>query len=1028
MVPYIMSINFKIQIKSLILIVMFFFAFHPIEAQQSVKLSGKIIEESTSKAIPGATVVVKGSQTGMLSDGNGSFSLEIKQPLPVTLVVSFVGFATQEIDVYENEPITIYLAPDLTKLNEVVIIGYGTQKRKELTGAIASVSKTHLEYNVAPSVDALLSGAVAGVNVTQSSGQPGSPASIRIRGGNSINASNDPLYVIDGFLFFSDNSSTSTGIKGFDGGSNPLNMLNPADIESIEVLKDVSATAIYGSRGSNGVIMITTKKGKKEGISINYQYTTGWSNSAKKLDLLNATQWARLQKDYFLNKPGYTDAEIDQLGEGYNWQDAVLQTGTSQKHAISLSGGDDKTHYFLSGNYLNQEGIIINSGFKRLIGRFNFDKEVFSGFKIGVNLTGSKSTQDGLTTFEGVNYNSSPFSKGISNSLTYALYMPPVVPIYNNDGSYNYSNPFEYGDLRDGSRTVNPVSDLNNSLSQTINTAFFGNFYAQYSFKGFTAKVNLGSNISHTTQNYFSPESSALGLILHGIGGIGNKTVQILLSEFTLDYKKKLGIHSFDVLFGYTHQENKNNFLTTLSSGFTDASLGVNNLQDGSPYGATPIFSGYNSGYLNSTLGRVNYSLLDRYNLTVTFRNDYSNRFAHPWGLFPSLGLSWNLNEESFLKDVSAISNLKLRASLGSVGNQEIPNDPYQYALGVIKYNGQTGYKVANVGDPNLTWETTTQYNIGVDAGFWHNKITATVDAYYKNTSNLLLLIPPKLGEENGHLTNVGNVVNKGIEASANVVLVENKSFNWSFAANIAKNKNIITKVYDGNGNTGDQPLIVGESLYSFYGLKFDGVVQKNEDVTKLPTTPSYTVPQPGDPKFVDVNTDNHIDQNDRVVLGSPQPKIIYGFSSSLKYKNFDLFVLLQGTQGNKVYNELNRYLEIPNDEYNKSAALLNAWAETNPSNTVPRITNVPFSTELDSRYIEDASYLRFKTLTLGYTFRLFSHKRKAKRLNIKMFSTLENLFTITGYKGYNPEIAKGIDLGSYPMARTFLIGANMSF
>jgi hypothetical protein len=362
------------------------------------------------------------------------------------------------------------------------------------------------------------------------------------------------------------------------------------------------------------------------------------------------------------------------------------------------------------------------------------------------------------------------------------------------------------------------------------------------------------------------------------------------------------------------------------------------------------------------------------------------------------------------------------------VGNQEIPNDPYQYALGVIKYAGQTGYKVANVGDPNLTWETTTQYNIGIDAGLWHNKITATVDAYYKNTSNLLLLIPPKLGEENGHLTNVGNVVNKGIEASVNAVLVEKKNFNWSVAANIAKNKNIITKVNDNNGNTGDQPLIVGESLYSFYGLKFDGVVQKNEDFTKLPTTPSYTVPQPGDPKFVDVNKDNHIDQNDRVVLGSPQPKVIYGFSSSLKYKNFDLFVLLQGTQGNKVYNELNRYLEIPNDEYNKSASLLNAWTETNPSNTVPRITNVPFSTELDSRYIEDASYLRFKTLTLGYTFRLFSNESNAKHLNIRVFATAENLFTITGYKGYNPEIAKGIDLGSYPMARTFLVGANVSF
>ena len=1000
---------------------------------QKIEIKGQILEDKTKAPIIGATIQISNEQIGVISNANGEFSLNIKS-LPVSLIITMIGYIKQEIDIYENEPVVIYLSEDVTHLNDVVVIGYGTQKRKELTGAIASVSATHLEYNVAPSVDALLGGAVAGVSVTQSSGQPGSPASIRIRGGNSINASNDPLYVIDGFLFFSDNSSTSTGIKGFDGGSNPLNMLNPLDIESIEVLKDVSATAIYGSRGSNGVIMITTKKGKKEGVSINYQYTSGWGNSAKKLDLLNANQWARLEKDYFLNKGGYTDAQIARLGKGYDWQDAVLQTGISQNHAISLSGGDDKTHYFLSGNYLNQQGIIINSGFERFTGRFNLDKEVFPGFKVGVNLIGNKSTQDGLTTFEGVNYSSSPFAKGISNSLTYALYIPPVVPIYNSDGSYNYNNPFEYGDLRDGTRTVNPVSDLNNSQAQTINTAFFGNFFAQYTFKGLTAKVNLGSNISHTTQNYFSPPSSALGLVLNGIGEIGNKQVEISLSEFTLDYKKKSGFHSFDVLAGFTRQENKTNLLTATTYNFTNDELGVNGLQWGLPYGTTPIYSAFDAGWLNSFLGRVNYSLLERYNVTATFRSDYSSKFKdvdHPWGFFPSVGISWNVNEESFLKDVSAISNLKLRASIGTVGNQEIPNNKDITTLGVTSYNGQISSTITNIADPNLRWETTTQYNIGVDAGFWNNKITAAVDAYYKNTSDLLLLVDPPLGQENSILTNAGNVVNKGIEASVNAVLVETKDIHWSFAANIAKNKNTITKLNGDNNEIfygNNQILKVGEPLGSFYGLIFNGVVQKNEDVSKLPTTPAYTVPIPGDPKFVDVNKDNHIDQNDRVVLGSPGPNYIYGFSSSFKYKDFDLFVLLQGTQGNKVYNVLNSHLEVPNDEYNGSAALLNAWTPTNPSNTVPRITNVPLSSELDSRYVEDASYLRLKTITLGYTFKLFSNTNNTKHLNIRAYATAENVLTITGYKGYNPEIAGGIDLGSYPMARTFLVGANVSF
>jgi len=997
---------------------------------QQLELKGKILEENSKITVIGASIKVKNQQGGTVTDVNGNFSLKVKS-FPVTLGITSIGYKNQEIDVYDNEPVTIYLTENSNNLSEVVVVGYGTQKRKELTGAIATVSKSQLEYNIAPSVDALLSGAVAGVNVTQGSGQPGSPASIRIRGGNSINASNDPLYVIDGFLYFSDNSSTKLGIKGIEGESNPLNLLNASDIESIEVLKDVSATAIYGSRGSNGVIQITTKKGKKGKNSVNYQFSTGLSQSAKKLDLLNASQWARLQKDYFLNKPGYTDAEIDKLGTGYDWQGAVLQSGITQTHSISISGGDDKSQYFISGNYLNQQGIIINSGFERFTGKFNYDKEIFSGFKIGINLTGNKSTQDGLTTFEGVNYNSSPFSKGIANSLTYALYIPPVVSIYNSNGSYNYSNPYEYAYLREGSKTANPVSDLNNSVSQTVNTTFLGNFYAQLEIlKGLTAKLNLGTNLNYTTQNYFAPEYTALGLEPNGVGGIGNKKVQISLTEFTLAYTKQIGIHSLDILTGVTYEDSKSNYMSGTTSGFTDATLGVNNLQDGSPYGNTPISSGISSSELYSVLGRINYNLLKRYNLTTSFRYDYSSRLAvsHRGNFYPSIGLSWNANEEGFLKSISEINSLKLRASIGKVGNQEIPDNVFDQIVGVAKYNGQTAYKIVNSGNPNLKWETTTQYNIGVDAGILNNRISATLDAYYKKTTDLLLLIPPTLGNENKQLVNVGNVVNKGIEFSVNVQIIDKKKFNWSVTANIAKNRNEITKLAD-NGDIidGVNILRVGESLGSFYGLKFDGVTQKNEDVTKLPTTPAYTTPKPGDPKFIDASKDGHIGSDDRVVLGSIQPDFTYGFSSTLKYHGFDLFVLLQGTHGNKVYNQLRRFLESPTDAYNVSSVLLNAWTETNPSNTVPRITNVPLSSELDSRYVEDASYLRLKTVTLGYTLNKIAFVASKIPLNLRVYATIQNLFTITGYKGYDPEVAKGVDLGSYPMARTILVGVNIS-
>jgi TonB-linked SusC/RagA family outer membrane protein len=710
-----------------------------------------------------------------------------------------------------------------------------------------------------------------------------------------------------------------------------------------------------------------------------------------------------------------------------------LQTGLTQNHSLSISGGDEKSRYFISGNYLSQEGIVLNSGFDRFVGRLNFDREIFAGLSTGVNLTANKSVQNSLTTFESVNYNSSPYSKGIANSLTYALYIPPVVPFYNSDGSYNYNNPFEYAYLREGSTTANPISDLENSTAQTINTVLLGNFYVQFTpVAGLTAKVSLGTNIGHTTQNYFSPSYTAIGLEPDGIGGIGNKRQQILLAEFTLNWSKRFNdIHAFDALAGYTYQDTKTNFVTTQSSHFTNEDLGVNNLQDGTPYGDTPIFSGAAEGELYSILGRINYSLLGRYHLTANFRSDYSTRFAknHKWGIFPSIGLSWNINEEAFLKDVPTITNLKLRLSAGTVGNQEIGDYEYLKTLEATRYNGSTAYRVSNSGNGDLKWETTTQYNTGVDAGFFDNRLSLTADAYYKKTSDLLLRIPPKLGEENEQLVNVGNVVNRGIEFSVNVTLADNRNFHWSLSANVARNINEIVKLYsESDMEQGVEILRTGEAAGSFYGLQFEGVVQKDEDVSGLPTTPAYTVPKPGDPKFRDVNPDNHIDKHDRVVLGSKQPDFNYGFSTALAYRGFDLFALLQGSQGNEVYNQLRRYLESPNDSYNASAALLDCWTANNPSNTVPKITSVPLSSELDSRYIEDASYLRLKTLTLGYTVNKIPPVLRKLSVKVRIFATVQNLFTLTAYKGYDPEISRGVDLGIYPMARTFSAGVNMSF
>jgi TonB-linked SusC/RagA family outer membrane protein len=916
----------------------------------------------------------------------------------------------------------------------VVVVGYGTQRRRELTGAISTVSKAVLEHPTV-SFDSMLGGAVAGLNVTQVSGQPGAGSAIRIRGGNSINASNEPLYVIDGFIFYNDQSSTKAGMNGIEGSLNPLSAINPADIESIEVLKDVSATAIYGSRGANGVIIVTTKKGTRNAANAHYQYTLGWDTPAKELGLLNAQQWARMQKDYFYNKGKYTDEQIAQLGKGYDWQGAVLQTGLTQTHEVSFSGGGEKARYLVSGNYTDQSGIIIHSGFKRLNGRVNIDGNLSSKLTVGINATAGKSTQDGLTTFQDVNY-STPYLSGITNSLVYALYIPPVVPIYV-DGDYNYHNPYEYGYLVYNGKTANPVSDLNNSTGQTINTTLLGNAYARYEIiEGLTAKINAGTFLSHVTQNFFAPSYTAIGLDVQGTGGIGNKRKEVTQTEYTLAYTRQINdAHFIDLLAGYTSQNTRINYNISMSSHFTNETLGFNNLADGSEP-LTPV-SNASAAALHSWLGRINYTLLGRFNLTSTIRGDKSSRFArnHRWGYFPSLGLSWNVNREAFLKNRQTLSNLKLRLSYGTVGNQEIGDYEYAQTFTASTYNGQTAYSQTNLGNEKLKWETTVQYNIGLDAGLFDERLSFVVDLYAKKTSDLLLDIPvdPSLGVRS-QLVNVGNVSNRGLEFSVNAIAIEHKNLRWTLSANLARNINRITSIGDRKpivlGNNGDKILQTGESLGSFYGFVFDGIVQEGEDVTQLPKTPHGTA-RPGDIKMADVGgpdgtPDHEINTYDRVVLGSIQPDFTYGAQTSVSYKGFDLFVALQGSKGGELYNYLRRYLETPTDSYNASAALLESWTPENRSQTVPGLPNLASNRTygiLDSRYIEDASFLRLKNITLGYTL-----KPKGIAAQLRIFAVAQNLFVITAYKGYDPEVADGIDLGAYPAARTFSVGAKVTY
>jgi len=998
-----------------------------------VALTGRVTDAATAEPLTGAQVVLKSAKgTGAITDLEGNFTLNTREKLPLTLVIDYIGYRTEEIDVYDDsEPIDIELSEDVNTLSEVVIIGYGTQKRTQLTGSVTTIKADVLATSKQPTLDGALSGQVAGLNVTASSGQPGADSKIRIRGGNSVNASNEPLYVVDGFIYFKDDATCSTGLGAIEGSLNPLATINPSDIESIEVLKDVSATAIYGSRGANGVILITTKKGSlgQETSNINYGYSIGVSSVSKKLDLFNASEWAKLQKDYFGNKGGYTDEQIASLGKGTDWQDAVLRNALQQTHELSVNGGTQKSRYAFSVNYTDQDGIVLNSGFERYNFHVNTEWELKKGLNLGINVTFGRSKQNGLTTTEGQVFNSSPYSAGITSSFVYALLLPPVVPVYNEDGSYFFKNTYEYAYFAIGDHSANPVYDLEESVADNINNYLLSNIWASYRLGGLTLKASVGLNSEKLTQEYFSGAYTSLGLATQGIGGVGNRQTDVWQQEYTASYIFDINDnHSLDALVGYTRQTQTSTASSVRSDHFTNESLKQYNLGDGANV-YTPKTS-ISESSLNSLLARVNYSYLDRYNATATFRADNSSRFAknHRWGYFPSLGLSWNAEKEDFLSSYTKLDYLKVRASAGLVGNQEISDYAFTTSYATGSYGGSSSYSKKNTSNGNLKWETTASYNVGIDLGLWHNKVNIVTDVYYKKTSDLLLVVP--MGFAAGvstQLQNVGNVVNKGAEFSVNVSLINRKRKSWNVSANVAYNHNEITdmgatdNVLQGSDN--QQILRRGESLGSFYGLVFKGIVQADEDVTVLPTVNGLT-PKAGDIKYEDTDRNGRIDGNDRQILGSIQPKLVYGFSTQYTWHGFDISASFAGSYGNKVYNALGRRLELTGDSYNVLSTVRNSWTPENGGNTLPLASNPRPLSYIDTRYVQDASFLKLRNLTVGYRIP-FS---KDFPFNVRLYVTGQNLLTLTKYQGYDPEVSSGTDSGAYPSARTFLFGTNISF
>ena len=992
-------------------------------------LVGVVTDAQSGEPLIGAAISINGQKgTGVVTDINGSFSIHTNSKTPFELSVSYTGYKTQQVKIENSQKkVNIHLEESVDYLKEVVVVGYGTQSRTQLTGAVSTIKADVFANTTAATLDGALGGQVAGLHVTNASGQPGASSSIRIRGGNSINASNEPLYVVDGFIYFKDAANNSTGLGAIESSLNPLSTINPNDIQSVEVLKDVSATAIYGSRGANGVIIITTKKGHigDNKARISYGYRLGISNISKRLNLLNASEWAQYQKTYWGNKAGYTDSDIAALGKGTDWQDAVLRTAAQQTHELSVNGATEKSRYAFSANYTDQDGIILNSGFQRYNFHTNVEWQLQKDLNFGVNITYGRSKQRGLTTSEEQVYNSSPFSAGITNSFVYALLMPPVVNVYNADGSYNFNNPYEYAYFAIGDHAANPVYDLKESVAENINNYLLSNIWVTYQLGDFRLKASLGLNSEKLTQNYFSGAYTSLGLATEGVGGVGNRQTDIWQQEYTLGYNKVVNdIHQIDALLGYTRQTSTSTFSSIRTNHFTNETLKHNNLGDGS--GIYTPKNGISESNLNSLIARTNYTLLDRYNATATFRADNSSRFAkkHRWGYFPSLGLSWNIDKEAFLRNAKKLDYLKLRLSGGVVGNQEINDYAFSTSYNTGSYAGSSNYSKGNAVNDNLKWETTASYNLGIDAGFADNRLNVVLDIYYKKTSDLLLDVPVGFAQGvTSQLQNVGNVENKGIEFAVNGVLLRRKNINWTLSANIAHNKNNISSLGTAKDiiQGADNQLIIrqGEPLGSFYGLEFAGIVQEGEDVSKLPVINGIT-PSPGDAKFVDTDNNNIINNNDRKVLGSIQPSLTYGLSSQLQYRHWDASITFAGSYGNKLYNALGRRLEQTGDSYNVLTTVLDAWTPQNPTNRLALASKSrPFS-YIDSRYVQDASYLKLKNLTIGYQFALAAAE-------IRIYATASNLLTITPYKGYDPEVSGGTDSGAYPASRTVSFGINIT-
>lgn len=1029
-----------------------------------VKISG-VVSDEKGMTIPGANISVVGTKTTASTDFDGKYSIDA--PANGTLLVSFIGFDSQKIAIGGRNKINVTLQSSSEDLKEVVVIGYGTQKKKDVNGAISSVKSADIENLKQVSIDQMLQGKAAGVSVTNNSGQPGGAASVRVRGTTSITGTNEPLYVIDGVPISGDATGKSTsgqtlaGKDGFSssGGSgnnamSPLSMINPNDIESMDILKDASATAIYGSRGANGVIIITTKQGKKGTGKVSYENYTSFASVTNKLDVLTLPEYATLKTNLaklwgFQTRQEFTHPEL--LGPGTNWQDEVYRTAISNSHQLSFSGAKDGTSYYLSGSYLDNEGTIINSGLKRYTVRLNLDSKIKSWLRIGGNLTG------GITN-ERITVNQS-FSGLISNTLLQS----PDIPVRNTDGTFAGPPSSEQSVTY-----YNPVAEALTRDNKLIRKNFLGNVYAEAEIiKGLKYRIEIAANTEFSENDDFRP-SYKWGSQTNLLADLDVRRQNWYSTNIKnlLTYDKTIGKHKFTVLAGQEANDSHWEGLIASAQGFKTNSIHTINLADVDNNTVTQ-YKG--SASLSSLFARIIYDFNDKYSITASIRQDVSSKFDpttdNQKGVFNAISGSWRLSSESFMEGTRKyIDNIKFRVGYGETGNQQIPNNSYSAMLGTQNSGLGSGFLPSNYPNPDLVWESLNQTNIGIDFTMFDSKLSASFDVYDKKSKGFLFQVPLPLyltggggqyGGVSAPYSNLGTMSNKGFDLTLGYDMRSAGNFNWSASAVVSHYKNNLDEIANGivltqevNTN-GYQPVVVtnttiGNPIGLFYGYKTDGIFKDQAVLDKAPLQFGQAVGTGagetalGDVKYVDVNGDGKIDAADKTFIGNPHPKFTYGFTNNFKYKNIDLSIFLQGSYGNDVMNLTKRAGTTNASLYdNQLVDAMDYYSSTNTASNNPRPIADASNTNLliSDRYVEDGSYLRIQNVTLGYSLpQDVISKYKISRL--RLYGSAQNLYTFTNYSGYDPEIGSfnqnvllsGIDNGRYPVARTFLVGLNLEF